>query len=146
MNIPLKFKVIIYVVALALTFGIGRYTAPGSETKSQTITQEKEKEKTHTQATTTTIKTPDGTEKTVTVTDVVATSTTVKSENNTTQTVLRAEHKTLNVSLMAGYDIRDVGAAPRYGLTVTKEILDPLTIGIWGISNSTVGLSVGINF
>jgi len=129
------------LLALVAAFAAGRYLTPTKvETKIVTVEVEKKHEETKTK--TTTVKKPDGTTTTTTESDTkVDTNTTTNSKSDTI-----VEHKvgTLNISALAGADV----TIPRlvYGLSVTKSIIGPVTIGLWGLSNKTVGGSIGFQF
>lgn len=106
------------------------------ETKKENIVVE-----THTETT----KQPDGTTKVVT---------------NTTEHEAITDHTTdvhevdkipvktgrLNVSLMGSLDVTKGLQTLDYGLAVTKEILGPITLGVYGMRSGVVGLSIGLDF
>ena len=35
---------------------------------------------------------------------------------------------------------------PLYGISANKEFIGPITIGAFGLTNGTIGLSIGVNF
>lgn len=146
MNLATKAKVIAIVGALVLAFVGGRYSIPQSATTSTEVSKEHDTGKTHTITTTTETKSPSGEVKTVTTTDTVATTDSTKKQTNTETTVVAAKHSALNVSLLGGYDVIHREGSLQYGMSVTKEVLAPLTVGVFGLNNGTLGLSVGINF
>lgn len=82
----------------------------------------------------TVVKSPDGTVKKV-ITD--------KSKINT------GVHEKVNIgrpryglSVLVGTDFSN----PVYGLHVNKELLGPITVGVFGLTNKTLGVSIGLNF
>lgn len=114
-------------------FYLGRYSAP----KTTTDKSVEETKNTHTE--TTTIKQPDGTVKTVTVTD------TSKQVSKDTKTSVAPNVSKVNVSLLSGYDYAYT-SRPVYGVSISKEVIGPVTAGVFGLSNGIVGVSVGVNF
>jgi len=149
-----KQKYIIVGVAMVTSFAVGRYSGQKAEIKSESVTtknvEEKQDKDTHTEKVITTVKTPDGTVKTVEKIDEVAD---VKIDTNSIQVtqqkkdVIPPKVNTLNISALIGNDFsKGLGIYPVYGVSVTKQILGPVTIGAYGITNGTIGLSIGLNF
>lgn len=150
----LKTKLIVSCIALSMAFAVGRYTAPaGSVTKTVTDTASSDQKQidrdTIKKIITTTTKKPDGEEQTTTET-TISTNThvndTKSSETHQEQTVTIEKKPVLNVSLLAGVDVIRPLSGPVYGASVSKEFIGPITLGVWGLTNSTVGVSVGLNF
>lgn len=146
-----KNKVIIGVVSLLVAFALGRYSNHSStvvtHTDTQTDTKKEADKDTQTHSVTVITKEPNGEEKTTTTTDTTTkskTDTQTDSDTKTTQTVTPQKTGTLNLSLLGGYDM--VKAMPVYGASVTKNLIGPITIGVFGLSNGTVGASVGLSF
>lgn len=146
-QISTKYKVIGSAAALATAFAFGRYSAPVTPTvKTHEITNTSESMKkdqdTHKKISIT--KKPDGT----VITDITVDTDTKTDANKNTdlkldQTVTPPKRSTLNVSALGGYDFRK---GPVYGGSVSKEVLGPITIGGFGLTNGTVGVSIGLNF
>lgn len=82
----------------------------------------------------TVIKKPDGTVEKITVD-----KSKIISEDRTKVNVGRSK---VNLSLLGGTDF----SRPVYGLHVSKELIGPISVGLFGLTNKTVGLSLGINF
>ena len=89
---------------------------------------------------------PDGSKRKVTeVNQETKTDTTVQTDTN----IKRESTTTFSAGsihiqgLIGGYI---PFSAPIYGLSVSKQFIGPLSIGIWGLSDKTVGVSVGITF
>ena len=51
----------------------------------------------------------------------------------------------MNISALVGVDLPN-SLKPLYGASFTKQFLGPISIGAWGLTNGTLGVSVGINF
>ncbi len=95
----------------------------------------------HTVVTTITTKSPTGDIKTTrTVDSITKSKTTEKSPSPPAK-------KPLNVSALAGYDFSSPRSlSPIYGISVNKEVLGPLTVGAYGLTNGIIGVSIGVNF
>lgn len=57
-----------------------------------------------------------------------------------------APRKNLNVSALVGNDFSRGVFKVVYGVSVSKEVLGPVTVGIYGLTSGTVGVSIGLNF
>jgi hypothetical protein len=144
-------KYILAAVGLLAAFASGRYSVQAPTVKTQ-VTQQattdtQADKDTHRETTTITEKQPDGVVKTTTkvTEDIVAKKDTEsKIDTRIQQTVTPPEVNMLNISLLAGIDFsRQV---PVYGASINKQLLSVFTIGAFGLSNGTIGASVGLNF
>jgi hypothetical protein len=139
---------IVSIVSLLVGAAIGRYSVdtPKIVKTDQIVEQEKKDTTTHTQTKTEEVKEPTGEVKTVTTTDTVTETKTADSKQEKDSAVTTPQkHGTLNLSALAGVRI-DNPTIPLYGISVTKEFLGPVTIGLFGMSNGIVGVSIGLNF
>ena len=137
------------IAALILTaFIIGRYSAPEKiVTETKTVTVEVEKKDVEKEAnqekTVTEIKYPSG--ETVTRTKVRHDTVSLLKESNSDK-VMTDDKKTVennagtSFSVMAG--VKDWSLI--YGISATKPILGPITLGIWGLSDASFGLQLGL--
>ncbi len=90
----------------------------------------------HTTTTIVTVKKPDGT-----------TTTTEKIDSKTkTNTVIVPPRPKLNVSVLVANDFSKNSLQPLYGVSISKEVLGPVTAGAFALTNGTIGVSIGINF
>lgn len=152
-------KTIATCMALAfICFILGRYSAQAPEVKTTVDSIENIKkdlnQNTQTHQVSVSEKTPDGTTKITTTTDTstVKKVDTIKAETTKTVTdVIPPKVNTVNVSFLVGLDISR--QTPVYGVSLTKQVLGPITIGAFGLNsspiglpNSTIGLSIGVNF
>lgn len=144
---------IVSIVAIIVTFALGRYSATSSTTTldetSKTDTQINADVNTHTSTHSVTEQHPDGTTTITTDTDTTKEATKSTTKDNTTaidQTVVQNKRSAINVSLLAAYDGHNPGTPIVYGASVSKEVLGPITIGLFGLTSGTVGMSVGVNF
>ena len=62
------------------------------------------------------------------------------------QTTTPAKTQTLNLSVLAAVNPVNRDFAPVYGASLTKEFIGPVTIGAFGLTNGTLGVSIGLNF
>ncbi len=81
---------------------------------------------------------------------VVDTTTTTTDHSQRTETskntqIILAKPK-INISGLVANDFNDRLFKPVYGVSVSKEFLGPITIGMFGLSNSTIGVSLGVSF
>lgn len=136
-----KRKIVEFVVVIGVSVGVMYYirtssTKLGTDTKIVTVEVVKKK-KTKTVVT----KKPDGTTRTeTTVTDVTDTKQKVKD------TVVAAPvSKKTSINALAGLDTTH-NFTPVYGLSVTREVLGPVTVGAFGLTNGIVGVSFGVSF
>lgn len=153
-----KYKLIIGAIALLAAFAIGRYLSPTkvvTETKVVEIekksTQTNEDDDKHKETTTKEVIKPDGTKETTTTTvedDKKKTSTSEKdiasSKTDTTKEVSRSISRT-TLSALGGVVLPGTPQVV-YGGMIQKDVLGPFNIGVYGLTNKTVGASVGISF
>jgi len=152
---------LVAVTCLIGAFLAGRYTAPTKTLiteKTQTSAQISAQSATlsdadtQTETTVTTIEKPTGEKETVThitkdteaaskrVAESVASS---QTSTESTKTIENAAGK-VTLSALAGYSIHDLGS-PVYGGSVSKQILGPISVGVWGLSTGVFGVSVGVS-
>jgi hypothetical protein len=141
------------VVILTVTFAAGRYSVSPPIVKTTEHVQEAEetaeKRQTHTKETTVETKKPDGTDTIVTTVDQTVGEQKQQQDDTTKdlqQTVTPPKKNTVNISVLGANDFGKGLLAPTYGLSVTKEVLGPVTLGAFGLMNGTVGISVGLDF
>ena len=131
---------------MVIAYALGHYTATiTTNTKSETKVDETVKTDTHQRETITEKKSPDGSSTVVTVIDTVKDQVDNKDSDTKSQTVTVKGGSKINLSALVGTSIHDLGI-PLYGISVSKEFVGPLTLGVFGLTNGTIGLSVGINF
>lgn len=156
-----KQKAIISTVVIATAFASGRYSVPEKVkivTQTVTVAQKSDDlsinkdKKTHRTVTKTTVVKPDG-EKVSTIVatdddqtnnhsdnkqvDLTSTSTSKDSE------IVKGSDK-VTISALGGYDFLHNQTV--FGGSITKPIFGPITLGIFGLSNGTAGLSCGLTF
>lgn len=156
-------KVLLSILALVVSYAFGYWTAPET---IKTETKIVEVEKTSKDTTTDTSKTrnkkiviveitrPDGTkEKSTTITDdtqidrkkETSEDTTVNKDTTEMKEVTTSSSKT-HLSALSGIDIFSPQSGLVYGGAISKEVLGPISIGVWGLSNGLAGCSVGLTF
>ena len=157
-----KTKVIVSAVVLAAVFAAGRVSAP-EKVRVETQIVEVEKKKTdtktatdrerHRKTTTVTEKLPDGTKRTTTTTTDdtqtdrktdSSTSDVIAKKEDTSKEIVRGDSK-VSLSFLAGLKVTDP-KTPVYGACISKPILGPVTVGLWGLDDKTVGASIGLQF
>lgn len=160
-----KTKIIIAVIAAIGLFALGRYTTPTKvkiekqivevEKKTKQSDSDSERDK-HKVTVVREIIKPDGSKETTTTTtedtrttkDTRVTETDQASKTTKeTKEVTRAGSRA-NISLLAGMSPDSLGKVS-YGVTANKEILGPVTVGVFGLlpgASPIVGASIGLNF
>lgn len=130
---------------------LGRYSTQAPEVKTTVDSIENIKkdlnQNTQTHQVSVSEKTPDGTTKITTTTDtstVKKVDTITDTDTHITQDVIPPKIDTLNVSILVGLDVSR--QTPVYGASITKQVLGPITVGAFGLTNGSVGGSIGISF
>lgn len=154
----IQYKIGIAVVALLVAFAAGRFSAPVKtvvETKTTTTEDTKTQSDTDTNVhkivTQHEVIQPNGTKiiDTTTKDDLNTqindiSNISLNSQTDSTKTTVK-DSKRLNLSLLAGGSITSL-SQPIFGGHISGNILGPITAGVWGLSNSTAGCSVGLSF
>ncbi len=154
-------KIIIVSVGLLVSFAAGRYTVTESikteihDTEVKKIAEDEKKNRDkedHKKVVIVVIRKPDGEETTTTTetddsedkeTTVVKDTTTDDKVKNETKVVTKGQDK-VTVSALGGINV--LTGQPQYGAAITKPILGPLNVGLWGLNTGAVGASVGVSF
>lgn len=126
-------KITLYLISIIVSLGIGVYIGKLAFSQSQIDTQIKEV----TQRRTVVVK--EGERETTIIDEHIVNNERVK-QNISTQ-----KRSTLNISGLAGIELKPHPEV-FYGVSVSKEIIGPITIGLFGLTNGIVGASVGMNF
>lgn len=159
-----KQKIIGAVCVLALTFAMGRYSVPTSvkeETKTAETDKKSENKNTdtdkdeHTKTIIVESVKPDGTkEKTTTITDDKVQDTKVSDitvadaikTNDQVKEVTRGNSR-LTISALAGAKVSfSDPIVPAYGAMISKDLIGPINVGVFGFSNGFGGVSLGLTF
>lgn len=135
----LKYKLLILLALLAVSFSFGRYSVQGKQ-----VTQSQETSNTGERIHTVTVVTEEHGKKVTQVTEDAVVNTISKEIVKSTLQVV-PKRSVLNVSVLGGVLLQ---TRPElvYGLSVSKEFVGPLTIGMFGLSDGILGLSIGVNF
>ena len=151
-RMKLQYKIAIAAISLLAAFAAGRYsvsqpsihTVVDTNTKTNTDTDTNKHETT----VTTVVEQPNGTKTTTTKTtenDTIDQTQNQDTVSEITQTVTAPKKNTLNISALAGLDLSN-SMKPVYGASVNKNFLGPVTMGVFGLTNGTVGVSLGLSF
>lgn len=154
----IKTKITICVVALLTSFAAGRFSTPEKvKIETKTVEVEKKTESTDTNrssrqdSTTTEITKPDGTvEKTThttvdTNTDRATHDTTTDSKSTDQLKEVTRGSAPTTILALGGMNLTGI-PKPVYGMSVSKPLLGPIAVGVWGFSNLTVGAGIGLQF
>jgi hypothetical protein len=143
-----KTTIIISIVSLLTAFAAGRYSVQQptikltSDTKTST-TQDQEKQE-HKKITI--VKIPNGTT-TTTITDDTTTNTQEQQQetSHVTETITPPKTNTLSINALAATSIHAPGTMI-YGASIQKQFLGPINTGLFGLTNGTVGVTIGLSF
>lgn len=137
-----KTQEVLALICFCASFGLGYgYRNAQITTTTDQVAEVKDN---HTVITTVTTKTPAGDVKTVKTVD---SNTKSKSTENKQINAPSSPTKRLNVSALAGVDLSNLRAVvPVYGVSVTKQVLGPVTVGAFGLTNGVIGVSLGMEF
>lgn len=130
------------VVVVIVAFYAGKYSAP-EKVRVETVRVEVEKKVDKEQRKKVVIKeNKDGSKETTIVVDTsVKENTKANSESSVKEVISRSR---INISLLAGATIPL--SPPIFGISAQRDFIGPITIGAWGLTNRTIGLSLGLNF
>lgn len=136
-----KTKIIVFTVSLVAAFAAGRYAAPTkvvTETKIVEVETTKRKKDIIIHE----ITRPDGTkEKNTEIKERETKNDRISSDE--TRTITRASDKVTILGL-AGVDFTSPGS--KYGASISKPIIGPVTIGAFYLTPGMVGLGLGLTF
>lgn len=153
-----KIKIAISAVSLVTAFAFGRWEAPEKiVTKTVTVEVDKKVQSSdidtnrHKESKIVEVVKPDGTKETTTTVSEDTNREAKTHETNTASKSTQSSKETTNrktlttISFLGG--ISDFGTLTKtYGLGVTKPVLGPITIGVWGLSSGIYGASIGLTF
>lgn len=138
-----KKNVIIVLVLMTTAFSVGRFLTP-AKIEIQKETVEVVKKEVQEKKVIVEIIKPDGTKTTTTTVD---TNTQVTKDKTTDESkVVTAQTSKLNVNAMAGLDITNPAKGFVFGAHISKQILGPISLGAFGMTNKVVGMTVGLSF
>lgn len=150
-----KWKIAIAGIALLTSFAAGRWLAPEKIKTVKEIVTVKEKQKVRivekdVHRTTTITEYPDGRKVTVIQDDSTQSSNTDSSSRTNTNSretteITRGTSK-VTISALGGVSLLSDPLVTVWGVSVTKPILGPVTVGAWGLSNKHYGGSLGLTF
>lgn len=157
----IKYKIIGIIVLALTSYAFGRWSAPEKikevvkevEVEKKTSSKDTATDKdTHKKTTTTETVNPDGTKTTTTETVEDTSTKRNTAANETDDTTKTSEsykeitNSTARVSILALYGIPLTGGTPVYGGSISRPVLGPITIGVWGNSMGVAGLGMGLTF
>lgn len=128
----MRYGYIVAIILIIVAFAVGRYLSPKST--STTESQVKEVTARHT------VVVKEGGKEVTTIDEHIIDTEVVKKNRSVV-----IKRPALNVSVLGGVTLTR-GSTIIYGLSVSKEIAGPITTGLFGLSNGTLGLSIGLNF
>ncbi len=139
MELSVKAQIITLLAVATVAYAAGLHNTPKSIESSK---EEEVKRETNTHEVVETVQLTSGEIHTTKTTD--RSSTTDKTKKEDKRVVSQASK--INISALVAKNLRNNDEPILYGVSVSKEVAGPITAGIFGLSNGTVGLSLGINF
>lgn len=134
------------LIMLGAAFGAGWYLTPAKvETHTVTIEVEHKDEDTKTNTVIVEKIDPNGTINRTTTTNNETKTTTDRENSITHDKIVTTNKSDRIISLLSGVDLDD-GNTLIFGAAVTQRVIGPFSIGLWGLSNKTIGASVGFEF
>ncbi len=131
----------ILTVACLVSAGLGAGITYKYLPQIKTVEVEKEVIRTDVQTVTHTVILPGGaTDTTITTIDH-----TQKVDTDSKTTVVLSKPK-INLSVLVANDFSRGVLIPTYGISVSKEFIGPITLGVFGLTSGTLGASIGYNF
>ena len=163
MELSLKQIVISGLGILIVGLAVGRYSNAGKTVTTETKTAEKDQttkkidtdKKVNRDIIIDRIQLPDGTIKTEThIVDKSETNTDTKieqtitksSDSKTTTTTAKQDWHVAVLTSMSHNNDNFIPGEFSYGVNVERRIIGPFTVGAFGLSNQTYGLSLGVSF
>lgn len=148
-------KVLAGIAAILLAVAFGYYFAPE---KTKTITKEVVVEKkvvekvkeTNKRKTKVVITRPDGTKEEREIEEEITRDEDRTIDSRKEKKVV-IEEKTksssrLHIAALSSVNVRSGSFVPVYGAAVSKDVLGPINVGVFGLTDGTAGVSVGISF
>lgn len=142
MTLPTKTQSVAGLMIFIVGLGTGRYSYHQvTITQVQTVSDTQKEQDKVTDKKTTIVKEPTG----KTVTTITEETRTVDTQDTKvkSQDMVKTSPQ-WQVSALAGIDIRT--GIPAYGASLSRQFVGPITIGAFGLTNGTVGVSIGMTF
>ena len=142
MTLSLKQFFIIGAVLIVVFFGFGRYSnRQPALVQTKTEIDVKKKEDQVVDKRTTIVKEPSGKQTTVIVekTHTVEIQVSKKESQKTIKAAAQVQ-----AAILLGVDIKT--GVRTYGAAISKQFIGPVTLGVFGLTNKTVGVSIGMTF
>lgn len=132
-----KAQIMVISTVIIFSFVLGRYSVQFNKQLNTTKSSDTE---IHKRTETTTTETPKGDKKTVTV--ITEDSETKQKSDTIKQSVVpNPSLYTLSALITPG-----IGRQPYYGASIQRKVLGPVSLGVFGLNNGNVGISLGVSF
>lgn len=137
-----KTKLLIAAASLLTAFAFGRWSAPEYQktTKDQSETTDSSS---HKKTTVVEKEKPDGTKEKKTIVEEDRDRSKSKTSSETEETLARRDR--VSLSALGGFHFNGE-SSPDYGISISKPVLGPITLGIWGLQSGVIGASIGLTF
>lgn len=137
-----RWQVIAGLIMLIIAFAWGRYSAP-TKVETKTVTVEVEKIQQHQNTVIVEKVNKDGSKETTTR---IITDTNKNTAKASEQSKLVEKKSALNVYGLGGLDISNPSGGFFVGAHISKQLIGPVSFGVFGLTNKTAGISVGLSF
>lgn len=135
------------ILLIGIGYGTGRYLQPARvEIKKEVEIKEVEVTKKNVVTHEHIVKDKDGNETIDRTTEDKSTEARNTESKTKESTVITNKKPDWRVNALAALSPDHDFANPAYGLQIERRILGPISVGAFGLTNKTVGLSVGIEF
>lgn len=131
------------IIIIVIAFYVGKHYSP-TKVETKVITVEVEKAKIVEKKVIVEKVNPDGSKTTVTTIDTNTEKQTTTASNNTV--TKENKKQPLSVYAMGGLDVTNPSGGFIVGAHVSKQLLGPLSFGLFGLTNGTAGISLGLSF
>ena len=135
-------KIILASSAAVAFFMLGRYSNQKPDVKTNTSVDQNKNVEKNTHKVIVQVKNPNGSETTTTTVD--STTNIISKVKTNQQATTSYSSSTLTVSALIGTSIHDF--KPIYGALVSKQYGNTINVGVFGMTNGTMGVELGISF
>lgn len=141
---PVRTLLILSLVLLLAGYGTGRYLQPAKvEIQKEEVVKEVEVIKRDVVVRERIVRQKDGTEVTERTTEDKSTESSKKEKETKEESTVTNKKPDWRVNALGALV---PGLVPSYGVQVERRVLGPIHVGAFGLTNSTFGISVGIEF
>lgn len=124
--------------------GLLAYIAFPTKIETKTVTVEVEKKKTQQNTVIVEKRNKDGSS--IKITEIISKIEAESKKDNKVTEVKETYKPQYNVSVMAGVDVTNLKNPITFGIHAQKQFIGPFNLGLFALTNKTVGISAGLQF